>query len=84
MKMRKSRIPAKSTPTLTLTQSGLLAVLLQRQRHRVIELAERRAHRTQLRSTFSNALTWLLARFRGAITGRPFHRGVGGTLPQHP
>src|SRR5436190_5623893 len=35
----------KSTPTLTLTQSGLLAVLLQRQRYAVIQLARRRAHR---------------------------------------
>jgi hypothetical protein len=29
----------------TLTQSGLLAVLLQRQRYKVIQLARRRAHR---------------------------------------
>src|SRR5262245_53960295 len=74
MKTRKSHILAKSTPTLT--QSGLLAVLLQRQRHKVIELAERRAHRSQMRSAFSSALTWLF--------GRSFHRGVGGTLPRHP
>ncbi len=33
----------KVTPTLT--QSGLLAVLLQRQRYKVIQLARRRAHR---------------------------------------
>jgi len=71
MKMRKSHILAKSTPTLT--QSGLLAVLLQHQRHKVIQLAERRAHRSQLRAAFSSAFTWLLARVRG----------VGGTLPRH-
>jgi len=71
MKMRKSHILAKSTPTLT--QSGLLAVLLQHQRHKVIELAERRAHRSQLRAAFSSAFTWLLARVRG----------VGGTLLRH-
>jgi hypothetical protein len=52
MKTRKRHNLAKSIPTLT--QSGLLAVLLQRQRHKVIELTERRAFRTQLRSAFSN------------------------------
>ena len=82
MKMRKSHVLAKST--LTLTQSGLLAVLLQRQRHKAIELAERRAHRNQSRIGSSSVLTWLLARVRGAVTGRPFHRSVGWTLPRHP
>jgi hypothetical protein len=72
MKTRKGLFLAKSTPTLT--QSGMLAVLLQRQRHKVIELAERRAHCSQLRTALSNALTWLLAHVRG----------VGGTLPRHP
>ena len=48
----------KSTPTLTLTQSGLLAVLLQRQRYAVIELASRRAHRQQMRAAFWSTLTW--------------------------
>jgi hypothetical protein len=40
----------KSTPTLT--QSGLLAVLLEHQRRKVIELARRRAHREQVRAAF--------------------------------
>ena len=48
----------KSTPTLTLTQSGLLAVLLQRQRYAVIQLARRRAHRTHLSASLWNTLTW--------------------------
>jgi hypothetical protein len=82
MKTRKSHFLAKSTPTLT--QSGLLAVLLQRQHDKVIELAERRAHRGQMRSASSSTVTWLWARVRDAIAGRPFHRGVGGTLPRHP
>jgi len=47
----------KSTPTLTLTQSGLLAVLLQRQRYAVIQLARRRAHRQHLRAAFWKTLT---------------------------
>ena len=47
----------KSTPTLT--QSGLLAVLLQRQRYRVFQLARRRAQREQARAAFRNTLNWL-------------------------
>ena len=45
--------------TLTLTQSGLLAVLLQRQRYKVIELTRRRAHRKQARAAFRDMLNWL-------------------------
>jgi hypothetical protein len=45
----------KSTPTLT--QSGLLAVLLQRQRYRVFQLARRRAQRKRVHAAFSNTLT---------------------------
>ena len=82
MKTIKSHVLAKSTPTLT--QSGLLAVLLQRQHDKAVELAKRRADRGQKRSAFSSALTWLLARPRAANSGRPFRRGVGGTLPRHP
>jgi hypothetical protein len=48
----------KSTPTLTLTQSGLLAVLLKRQRYAVIELARRHAHRKHMRAAFWSTLTW--------------------------
>jgi hypothetical protein len=72
MKTRKSHVLSKSTPTLT--QSGLIAVLMQRQHDKVIELAERRLHRRQMRSVLSSALTWLLARARAANPGRPFHR----------
>ena len=42
----------------TLTQSGLLAVLLQRQRYKVIQLARRRADRKQMRAAFWSTLTW--------------------------
>ena len=42
----------------TLTQSGLLAVLLQRQRYKVIQLAERLAHRKHTRAALWNTLTW--------------------------
>ena len=82
MKMKKSQVLARSTPTLT--QSGLLAVLLQRQRQRVIELAEHRVHANESRSAFSSALSWLSVHVRGAAPGRPFRRSVGRTLPRHP
>jgi hypothetical protein len=64
----------KSTPTLTLTQSGLLALLLQRQRYAVIQLARRRAHPPHKRAAFWKTLSWpfraLTARTLVAYTGR--------------
>ena len=64
---------AKSTPTLTLTQSGPLAVLLQRQRDAVIQL-DRHAHRKHMRAAFWKTLTWpfraLTARTLVDYTGR--------------
>ena len=56
----------KEKSTLTLTQSGLLAVLLEHQRRKVIEMARRRAHREQLRAAFWSAFTKLWAHDRGA------------------
>jgi len=67
----------------TLTQSGLLAVLLQRQRYKVIELARRRAHREQARAAFRSTLNWLLAFAHGGIAGRPFRRGFEESVPRH-
>src|SRR5438045_7509190 len=46
----------KLTPTLT--QSGLLAVLLQRQRYKVIQLASRRAERKHMCAALWSTLTW--------------------------
>ena len=54
----------KSTPTLT--QTGLLAVLLQRQRYKVIQSAWRRAHGKHLGAAFWNTFTWS----RRALTAR--------------
>jgi hypothetical protein len=45
----------KLTPTLT--QSGLLAVLLQRQRYKIRQLAWRRAQRNQMRAALWSTLT---------------------------
>ena len=42
----------------TLTQSGLLAVLLQRQRYKIRQLAWRRAQRKRMRAALWSALTW--------------------------
>ena len=66
------------TSTATLTQSGLLAVLLQRQRHKAIELARRRTRREQGRSVFENCWRAL----HGATAGRLFRRGFGGNVPR--
>ena len=71
----------KSTPTLT--QSGLLAVLLQRQRCKVFQLARRRAQRQQAPAVFRSTLNWLLARAHGGIAGRPFRRGFEESVPRH-
>jgi hypothetical protein len=49
--------------------------MLQRQRDKAVELAEHHAHRALKRFASSSVLTWLLARSRGANSGRPF-RGV--------
>ena len=81
MKKRKNYI-AKSPATLT--QSGLLAALLQHQRRKVIELTQRRAQREQARGLLRNSLTWLLARAHGITAARRFRRGFGqGTIPRH-
>jgi hypothetical protein len=48
----------RSTPTLT--QSGLLAVLLQRQHYKVIQLAWRRAHRKHMHAVLWSNLAWPL------------------------
>ena len=56
----------KSTPPLT--QSGLLAVLLQRRSYRVFQLARRSAHRKPVQAVFWNTLTW--ARRQSRSTGR--------------
>jgi hypothetical protein len=53
MRNRKNYV---MTSAATLTQSGLLAVLLRRQRYKVIELARRRARREQARAALRSTL----------------------------
>ena len=81
MKKRRNYI-ARSTATLT--QSGLLAALLQHQRRKVIELSRRRAQHEQARGLLRNSLTWLSARAHAFTAARRFRRGFGGgTIPRH-
>ena len=73
----------KSTPTLTLTQSGLLAALLQYQRYKVIQLARRRAHRKHMRAAFWSTLTWPFRALTARTPADDSVKPVVGTLPRH-
>ena len=68
----------------TLTQSGLLAVLLQRQRDKASQLAQRRARRRNMRAALWNTLTWpyraLTARTVVSDSAEP----LVGIVPGHP
>ena len=81
MKNRKDYVMTKSN--LTLTQSGLLAVLLQRQHYKLIQLARRRAQQRQVRAPFWTTLTrqWrvLTARTLDGDSAKP----SVGTVPRH-
>ena len=57
----------RSIPTLT--QSGLLAVLLQQQRYRAFQLARRSEHRKRMQAAFWNTFAW--TRRLSWSTGRP-------------
>ena len=81
--MKNRRIYVMTKSNLTLTQSGVLAVLLQRQRHKVIELAGRPAHWRQVRAGFWSSLS---RRWR-ALTARTLvddsAKPSVGTVPRH-
>jgi len=72
-------IMAKSNPTLT--QSGLLAVLLERQRYKAIQLGQRRAHRKELRSAFWNTLTRLWRALTAPTTVNDSDQPFGANRP---
>ena len=81
MKNRKNYV---ARTTATLTQSGLLAALLQHQRRKVIELTQRRVQREQARGLIRNGLTWSLAWYHGMTASRLPRRGFErGTIPRH-
>lgn len=70
MKNKKNYV---GTSIATLTQSGLLAAMLQHQHRRVIELNQRK----QARGLLRGSLTWLSARYHTVIPGRRFRRNSG-------
>jgi hypothetical protein len=79
---KQKKLIAKSTATLT--QSGLLAALLQHQHRKVIELTQRHAQREQAPRLLPSTLTWLLARSHFIILGRRIRQTSGqGILPRH-
>ena len=70
--------------TQTLTQSGMLAVLLQRQRYKVIQLARRSAHRKRVRAAFLEYPHLVTAAFTAPklVDGPPPHLNLSpGQLP---
>ena len=68
----------------TLTQSGLLAVLLQRQRYKISELAWRRAQRNQMRAALWNTLTWPYRALTAPTLVGDSAEAFVGTVPRHP
>jgi len=78
MKNREIYLMPKSTETLT--QSGLLAVLLQRQCQKGSESAQRLVNSKQMPSAFWTTLPWPLTRAHGVTPGRRYRRGFGRTV----
>ncbi len=70
----------KLTPTLT--QSGLLAVLLQRQRYKISQLACRRAQRDQMRAALWSTLTWPWRALTAPMPVRHSRRALHRMLPR--
>jgi len=70
--------------TLTLTQSGLLAVLLQRQRYKVFQMARRYAQRKRVRAVFWNAVTWMWCASRGPTLLNDFAEPIVRARRRHP
>lgn len=71
------------TATLTLTQSGMLSVLLQHQRYKLIQLAWRRARREKMHAAFSSALKRLLHPGRVRTPVDDSAKLLIGTVPRH-
>jgi hypothetical protein len=67
--------------TRTLTQSGLLAVLLQRQHYKVIQLAWRRAHHKHMRAALWSTLTWPWRALTAPMPVRFSRRALVGAVP---
>ena len=65
----------------TITQSGLLAVLLQRQRYKKSQLAWRRAQRKHMHAGLWNTLTWPCRALTAPMLVRHSRRALGRTPP---
>jgi len=65
----------KLTPTLT--QSGLLAVLLQRQRYKISQVAWRRAQRKYMRAAVWSTLAWPWRALTAPVPVRHSPRALG-------
>lgn len=76
------RVPSP-TATLTLTQSGLLAALLEHQRYKAIELAWRRARREKMHAIFWRTLKWLLHPRRVPTPAHDSAEPLIGTTVRH-
>jgi hypothetical protein len=76
------RVPSP-TATLTLTQSGLLAVLLERQRCKAIELAWRRVRREKMHAAFWRTFKRLLHPRRVRTLVDDSAKPLIGTVPRH-
>ena len=70
----------KLTPTLT--QSGLLAVLLQRQRYKITQLALRRAQHKHMRAAPWSTITWPWRALTAPVPVRRSGRAFVGTVPR--
>ena len=71
----------KLTPTLT--QSGLLAVLLQRQRYKTRQLTWRRAQRKHMRAALWNTLTGPYRALTSPTLVGDSAEPFVGTVPRH-
>jgi hypothetical protein len=71
------------TASLTLTQSGLLAVLLEYQRYKAIQLAWRRAHCEKMRAAFWRTLKSLFPVRRARARADDSDKPLIGTIPRH-
>ena len=69
--------------TLTLTQSGLLAVLLEHQRYKAVQLAPHGARREKMRVAFWRTLALLLHSRRARTLASEHAKPLIGTVPSH-
>jgi hypothetical protein len=77
----KRVLPPGAIPTLT--QSGLLAVLLERQRYKAVQSAWRHVRCEKMRAVFWRTLTWPLHVRTAPTAARDSAKPLVGTIPRH-